>query len=96
MDGSDIVPSDWVRVSTQTRVETALPGPFREYGYLWWTTNGGGTTALPPGSYSAVGLGGQSVSVIPSHQMVIVAQREDRAGGFTQMALPTDIIDSVL
>jgi CubicO group peptidase (beta-lactamase class C family) len=95
-DGSDIVPSDWVRVSTQTRVETGLPGPFREYGYLWWTTNGGGTTALPPGSYSAVGLGGQSVSVIPSHQMVIVAQREERAGGFIQMALPTDIIDSVL
>jgi CubicO group peptidase (beta-lactamase class C family) len=95
-DGSEIVPSDWVRVSTQTRVETGLPGPFRSYGYLWWTTNGGGATALPPGSYSAAGLGGQAVSVIPSHQMVIVAQREDRAGGFTQMALPTDIIDSVL
>lgn len=73
-DGSEIVPSDWVRVSTQTRVETALP----------------------PGSYSAVGLGGQTVSVIPSHQMVIVAQREDRAGGFMEMALPTDVIDSVL
>jgi hypothetical protein len=28
--------------------------------------------------------------------MVIVAQREDRAGAFTKMALPTDIIDSVL
>jgi CubicO group peptidase (beta-lactamase class C family) len=95
-DGSEIVPSDWVRVSTQTRVETGLPGPFRSYGYLWWTTNGGDATALPPGSYSAVGLGGQTVSVIPSHQMVIVAQREDRAGAFTKMALPTDIIDSVL
>ncbi len=95
-DGSEIVPADWVRASTQTRVETGLPGPFRSYGYLWWTTNGGDATALPPGSYSAVGLGGQTVSVIPSHQMVIVAQREDRAGGFTQMALPTDIIDYVL
>jgi CubicO group peptidase (beta-lactamase class C family) len=92
-DGCEIVPPDWVRVSTQTRVETGLMSPFRSYGYLWWISDGGDANALPPGSYSAVGLGGQIVSVIPSHQMVIVAQREDPD---TQMALPADVIKAVL
>jgi CubicO group peptidase (beta-lactamase class C family) len=95
-DGCEIVPPDWVRVSTETRVETGLLSPFRSYGYLWWTTDGGDASALPSGSYSAVGLGGQTVSVIPSHQMVVVAQRENLDRGVPQMALPTDIINAVL
>lgn len=92
-DGCEIVPPDWVRVSTQTRVETGLPRPFRSYGYLWWTSDGSDADALPSGSYSAVGVGGQTISVIPSHQMVVVAQREDLG---TQMALPADIIKALL
>jgi CubicO group peptidase (beta-lactamase class C family) len=92
-DGCEIVPPDWVRVSTHTRVETGLPRPFRSYGYLWWTSDGSDANALPSGSYSAVGIGGQTISVIPSHQMVVVAQREDLG---TQMALPADIIKALL
>jgi CubicO group peptidase (beta-lactamase class C family) len=92
-DGCEIVPADWVRVSTQTRVETGLISPFRSYGYLWWASDGGDANALPSGSYSAAGLGGQTISVIPSHQMVVVAQREDLG---TQMAVPADIINAVL
>jgi CubicO group peptidase (beta-lactamase class C family) len=95
-DGSEIVPPDWVRKTTRTQVETGLPGPFGSYGYLWWTADGGDASALPSGSYSAVGLGGQTVSVIPSHQTVVVALRENLHSGFTQMALPTDIINAVL
>ncbi len=92
-DGCEIVPPDWVRVSTRTRVETGLISPFRSYGYLWWTSDGGDANALPSGSYSAVGVGGQTVSVIPSHQTVVVAQRADLG---TQMALPADVINAVL
>jgi CubicO group peptidase (beta-lactamase class C family) len=92
-DGCEIVPPGWVRVSTQTRVETGLVSPFRSYGYLWWTSDGGDATDLPAGSYSAVGVGGQILSVIPSHQMVVVAQREELG---TRMALPADIINAVL
>lgn len=91
--GDEIVPPDWVRVSTATRVETGLPSPFASYGYLWWTANGGDANALPPGSYSAVGLFGQTLSVIPSHQMVVVAQGEDLG---TKMTLPADIIKALL
>lgn len=91
--GCEIVPPEWIRASTQTRVETGLPSPFRSYGYLWWTSDGADADALPSGSYSAVGVGGQIVSVIPSHQMVIVVQREELG---TQMALPGDVIKAVL
>ena len=92
-NGREIVPPDWVRVSTRTQVETGLPGPFRSYGYLWWTSDGDDANALPPGSYSAVGLFGQTLSIIPSHQMVLVAQREDLGA---RMTIPTDIINAVL
>lgn len=95
-EGSEVVPPDWVRLSTQPRIETGLPSPFRSYGYLWWTNDGGDAAALPPGSYSAVGLGGQTVSIIPSHQVVVVTQRQNKDGGSMQMALPTDITDAVL
>jgi CubicO group peptidase (beta-lactamase class C family) len=92
-DGCEILPPDWVSASTRTQVETGLETPFRAYGYLWWTSDGDGANALPAGSYSAVGLGGQTLSVIPSHQLVVVAQREELG---TQMALPADIINAVL
>ena len=92
-DGCEILPPDWVSESTRTRVETGLPSPFRSYGYLWWTSDGGDANALPSGSYSAVGVGGQTLSVIPSHQMVIVAQCEELG---TQTALPADVIKAVL
>jgi CubicO group peptidase (beta-lactamase class C family) len=95
-DGSEIVPSDWIKASTQTQVRTGLPSPFDSYGYLWWTTDGGDAAALPPGSYSAVGLGGQTLSIIPSHQTVIVAQRNNLDGGSTAMTLPTDLLNTIL
>jgi CubicO group peptidase (beta-lactamase class C family) len=95
-DGNEIVPPDWISVSTQTQVETGLQSPFQSYGYLWWTTVSGDAAALPSGSYSAIGLGGQTLSIIPSHQTVIVAQRKNQDSGSTQMTLPTDVINAVL
>jgi CubicO group peptidase (beta-lactamase class C family) len=95
-EGSEVVPLDWVRASARAQVKTGLPSPFRSYGYLWWTADDSDATALPSGSYSAAGLGGQAVSVIPSHQMVVVAQRENLDSGFPQMALPTGSINAVL
>jgi CubicO group peptidase (beta-lactamase class C family) len=95
-EGTEVVPPDWVRLSTEPRIETGLPSPFRSYGYLWWTNDGADAAALPAWSYSAVGLGGQTVSVIPSHQVVIVALRQNQDDGSMQMALPIDITDAVL
>ena len=71
-EGRQIVPHSWVQQSTRPLVDTGLPSPFGSYGYLWWTVDGNGS-ALPVGSYSAIGIGGQTLSVIPAHDTVIVA-----------------------
>jgi CubicO group peptidase (beta-lactamase class C family) len=45
------------------------------YGYLWWVTIGGkhlpGMT-LPEGTFSARGVGGQYMLVVPAYDLVIV------------------------
>jgi len=95
-NGSPILPSEWVKESTRTHIRTGLPRPFDSYGYLWWTTDGGDPAGVPAGSFSAIGLGGQIVSVIPSHHMVIVAQRQHLDSRALQMALPTDLVKAVI
>lgn len=94
--GTAIAPPDWVRESTRSHIRTGLQRPFASYGYLWWTTDGDDSAGLPSGSFSAIGIGGQIVSVIPSHQMVIVALRQNLDSRSTQMALPSDIIKAVI
>jgi CubicO group peptidase (beta-lactamase class C family) len=73
--GDQLLSPEWVRRSTRPLVPTGLPQPFAHYGYLWWVS-AGGDGALPAGSFSAMGLGGQSLSVVPSHEVVIVAMND--------------------
>jgi CubicO group peptidase (beta-lactamase class C family) len=91
-----IVPPDWVSESTHSHIRTGLPRPFDSYGYLWWTTDGDDPGGLPAGSFSAIGLGGQILSVIPSHQLVIVALRQNIDNRSPQMALPSQLIKAVI
>jgi CubicO group peptidase (beta-lactamase class C family) len=94
--GNVIVPQQWIRESTRSHIWTGLPNPFQSYGYLWWTADGDDPGGLPHGSFSAVGLGGQILSVIPTHQTVIVAQRQNLDSRSTQMALPPDIVHAAI
>jgi len=57
VDGTEILPAGWMRDATDVHV--AEPG----YGYFWWLT---------PGGYEAKGIFGQSVSVFPGENLVIV------------------------
>lgn len=95
-EAQQVVPASWIQQSTQSHVDTGLPSPFAHYGYLWWTIDDNDGSALPGGSYSAIGLGGQTLSVVPAHKMVIVAMRSYRDGANTSMALPDDIVNAVL
>ena len=94
--GTEVVPPQWVNESTQSQVRTGLPSPFDSYGYLWWTTDADDPAGLPAGSFSAIGLGGQILSVIPLHQMVIVALRPTFDNRSTQMTLPPELIKAVI
>ena len=75
---------------------TGLPDPFGHYGYLWWVRGENTTSALPPGSFSAVGIGGQVLSVIPSHGLVIVAMCDNSKGGNAGMAIPDAVMTAIL
>jgi CubicO group peptidase (beta-lactamase class C family) len=62
-NGRRILDESFVRAATQAQ-SGDLPG--LDYGYLWWVT--------PPGTdpaYTAVGLYGQLVLVVPAHELVV-------------------------
>lgn len=69
--GEQVIPADWVRLSTQPHTLVIPPGARGcttiSYGYLWWLR--------PQGSYEsfmAVGFGGQFIVVIPALDLVVV------------------------
>jgi CubicO group peptidase (beta-lactamase class C family) len=72
-----IVPSAWVRESTQSYSQ-AFPAyqSGYGYGYLWWIgfpdNNGAPLVKVPPGTFAAMGAEGQYAFVIPVHDLVIV------------------------
>ena len=61
-NGRQIVPADWVAVSSRPTVPEQ--GGEMGYGYQWWT--------LGDGSYSAIGLQGQYIFVDPRSRTVVV------------------------
>ena len=75
---------------------TGLPDPFGHYGYLWWARGEVTSSPLPQGSFSAVGIGGQVLSVIPSHGLVIVALCDNSKGGNAGMAIPAAVVSAIL
>jgi CubicO group peptidase (beta-lactamase class C family) len=91
-----LVSSEWVTRSTRPIVATGLADPFGHYGYLWWARGVGSSSPLPPGSFSAVGIGGQVLSVVPSHGLVIVAMCDNSKGGNAGMSIPGEVVSAVL
>lgn len=81
--GSSLVPPWWVAESTAPQIATDRPGASSSYGYLWWVAGRRGTT-LPVGSYSAFGLGGQFLSVVPAAERVMVGL-VDTAAPFVEL-----------
>jgi CubicO group peptidase (beta-lactamase class C family) len=72
-DGQEIVSSEWVEESTETR---EMRSNYAGYGYQWWT--------YPDlGAYFGTGLYGQQIIVVPQHDLVVVF-----TGGFIGQASP--------
>ena len=66
-DGTRVLPEGWMGDSTTP--SAAFPG----YGYLWWLSEGG--------TYSALGIFGQSIYVDPARQVVIATHSAWPAAG---------------
>jgi CubicO group peptidase (beta-lactamase class C family) len=75
-NGTQVVPADYVRASTQP--QRHVGGPRVGYGYQWWTTS-----INLHAAFEAMGLGGQRIVVVPDLDLVVVItcdaqqQRED-------------------
>jgi CubicO group peptidase (beta-lactamase class C family) len=75
--GRQIVPSAWVRESTQTYSQSLSGlGPGVGYGYMWWvgfpSNMGAPTVKVPPRTFAAIGAEGQYAFVVPAYDLVIV------------------------
>ena len=80
-DGRQVVPEDWVAVSTARHSEV---GPDKGYGYMWWTGVKGGllpNVTVTGQSFYASGLGGQYAFVFPHLDLVVVHLADKARGG---------------
>lgn len=65
-ENKQIIPEEWVENSTKKHIDADFYGTSNGYGYLWWMNSFGG--------YSARGLHGQYIIVMPELNMVVVFQ----------------------
>lgn len=80
-NGTQLIPLDWVKKSTSTvtphetlveRWGPADPGtPQMSYGYMWWLVDEYLKNPAYDESYTAIGYGGQYITIIPKEKLVI-------------------------
>jgi hypothetical protein len=68
-----IIPEEWVNLITTIHTTSELTKKRDGYGYLWWTFDENIEHPLYK-AYSAKGFGGQSITVVPKSNMVIVTK----------------------
>ncbi len=66
-NGRQVIPEAWVEMSTQPATTIKPWHGFDGYGYLWWIRGAGRDRV-----YSAQGVGGHSMDVIPNRKLVFV------------------------
>lgn len=75
-ENTQVIPEEWVKESTEVHVDLNQDkglGYENGYGYKWWISGSTGYHA-----YSALGFGGQSISVIPELDLeVVITSRPD-------------------
>jgi CubicO group peptidase (beta-lactamase class C family) len=75
-----VVPAGRAAASAQPVSPAPAEPDHSHYGDLWWVSDGSG--ALPRGSFSALGMGGSFVTVIPGYDLVSAGLFDTHAGGF--------------
>jgi len=86
-DGKQIVPADWVQVSQQKHMARKYISN-NYYGYQWWVSN--------YNTYSAVGYGGQWITIIPQHNLVVVFTNRFEEGNDEQWNTPERLLNDYI
>ena len=75
--GKQLVPRDWVRLSTSAITPVSEMNPERRragpwgYGYLWWVWDGPHNAGPFEGAFSGLGAVGQHITVLPKLDLVV-------------------------
>ena len=86
-DGNQIVPEAWVEASQQKHMERKyISDSF--YGYQFWVSD--------YGTYSAVGYGGQWITIIPEHDLVVVFNNRFVENDHLQWSTPERLINTYI
>lgn len=91
--GRQLVSAKWVKESTVDQLTTEK-NPFRGsdgYGYFWWN---GSIDGHP--SFKALGSQGQSITVVPDHQLVIVTVCDETGPDTPDQAFDNMIIGAII
>ncbi len=86
-DGIRLVPSEWVERSRQPHIMRKFI-PDYYYGYHWWVGE--------DHSFSAVGFGGQWITVIPEHELVVVFTNGFAEGNELQLSTPERLVHTYI
>jgi CubicO group peptidase (beta-lactamase class C family) len=86
-NGSQIVPQEWVEVSQKKLIKMKYI-PDYYYGYHWWVSN--------ENSYSAVGYGGQWITIFPEYDLVIVFTNQFTDGNNFQWSTAERLVKSYI
>jgi CubicO group peptidase (beta-lactamase class C family) len=86
-DGKEIVPSDWIRSAHQKHMARKYI-PDNYYGYQFWVSD--------YGPYSAVGFGGQWLTIVPEHNLVVVMNNRFAEGESFQWNTPERLLTTYI
>jgi len=86
-DGTQIIPEAWVEASQQKHMMRKYI-PDNYYGYQFWVSD--------YDTYSAVGYGGQWITIVPEHDLVVVFNNRFAEGDNLQWATPERLLETYL
>lgn len=97
-----VLPEGWVGASLERAPAPAQEDPTDVYGYQWWlnlpneaSEGGRPWPALPADAYSARGHWGQTLTVVPSLDLVFVRMADDRDGTFDYNRFSALVLDLI-
>jgi len=86
-EGEQVVPAEWVEASQQPYIERKYI-PDYYYGYHWWVSD--------DHTYSAVGYGGQWITILPEENLVVVFTNGFADGDQFQWSTPERLLHTYI